>query len=92
MRKMLVGIVCFVLAGGAAPRVSGAETRPATGAADAEFQKLADEFLAGYLAWRPGQGVALGLHEFDGRISDFSKASIQLEHVRLQQFARRVLA
>jgi uncharacterized protein (DUF885 family) len=56
-----------------------------TAKADAEFNKLADEFLTGYLAWRPGLGVSLGLHEFDGRITDLS-----LEHTRLSLFDRRL--
>lgn len=58
--------------------------------ADAAFQKVADEFLAGYLAWRPGLGVALGLHEFDGRITDFSRASIEREVARLKRYDRRL--
>jgi hypothetical protein len=59
---------------------------------DAEFGKLAEEFLGGYLAWRPGLGVALGLHEYDGRVTDFSPASIRLEHARLKRFDRRLAA
>src|SRR5262245_33351228 len=57
---------------------------------EVQFQKLADEFLAGYLAWRPGLGVALGLHEFDGRVTDYGRASINLERARLAEFDRRL--
>ena len=60
--------------------------------ADAEFQKIADEFLAGYLAWRPGLGVSLGLHEYDGRVTDFSRSSIRLEQARLQRFDHQLAA
>ena len=62
----------------------------ATAKADAEFNQLADEFLTGYLAWRPGLGVALGLHEYDGRITDYSGASLSLEHARLRGFEVRL--
>ncbi len=58
--------------------------------ADAAFAALADEFIAGYLAWRPQSGTALGLHEYDGRISDFSRASLEGELARLKRFDARL--
>jgi len=53
---------------------------------DAEFQKISDEFIADYLAWRPEFSVRWGLHEFDGKISDFSKVSIENELSRLKKY------
>jgi hypothetical protein len=50
------------------------------------FTQLADEFTAGYLAWRPAFGTSLGLHEYDGRVGDFSRASIDREIERLRRF------
>lgn len=58
--------------------------------ADAAFARLADEFLAGHLAWRPQMGTALGLHEYDGRITDYSRASLDAELARLKSFDRRL--
>ena len=58
--------------------------------ADTAFAQLADEFLQGYLAWRPYTGVALGLHEYDGRITDFSPASLRVELARLKDFDERL--
>lgn len=57
---------------------------------DAAFAKLADEYLEGYLEWRPQLGTALGFHQYDGKITDFSKASLDAELVRLQSFDRRL--
>ncbi len=86
MRKfLLLSLAC--LCGCSSPQQSDPA---AVAKADAEFHKLSDEFVAGYLAWRPGLGVSLGLHEYDGRVTDFSRASIRLEHVRLRQFDQRV--
>src|SRR5262245_56391133 len=51
---------CFQLAENA--RASSAE-------ADGRFATLADDFISGYLAWRPGNGTALGLHEYDGKLT-----------------------
>ncbi len=63
-----------------------------TAAADARFAKLADEFIDGYLAWRPLLGTQLGLHEYDGRITDYSRASLDAEHARLVRFAKDLAA
>lgn len=59
-----------------------------TGSVDAEFARVTDEFLSGYLAWRPQSGTALGLHEYDGRITDFGRASLAAERARLERFDR----
>lgn len=61
---------------------------PTTPTGDAAFQHLADEFTAGYLAWRPETGTALGLHEYDGRLTDYSHESLKAEAARLRHFDR----
>ena len=58
---------------------------------DTSFQKLADEYLSGYLAWRPLYAVALGFHEgYDGKTTDYSKASLDKELSRLKSFDARL--
>jgi uncharacterized protein (DUF885 family) len=72
-------------AGCAAP--FGSENHPARPSVqDRVFYRLADEYIAGHLAWRPATGVALGFHEFDGRVTDYSPASLQTERARLARF------
>jgi uncharacterized protein (DUF885 family) len=82
----LTGVMLIFLAlslGGATPfRAEAAETSPS----DAAFDKLALDFIGGYLAARPLQGVALGLHQYDGKIGDFSRLAIDAEVERLQRF------
>ncbi len=58
--------------------------------ADAAFAKLAEDYIQGYLAWRPQSGTALGFHEFDGKLTDLSRASLDGELARLQSFGRRL--
>jgi uncharacterized protein (DUF885 family) len=53
---------------------------------DAEFQNLSETYLQGHLAWRPTAGMALGLHEYDGKVSDFSRASLDAELKRVKSF------
>src|SRR6185436_17309613 len=54
--------------------------------ADRDFARLAEQFIAGYLNWRPQIGTSLGFHEYDGKLTDFSRASLEAELNRLKQF------
>ena len=64
------------------------------GAADqsqnAEFEKVAEEYVQGWLAAHPIAATGLGFHEFDGRISDFTRLSIDAELARLKRFDERL--
>ncbi len=58
----------------------------ATKKAAEDFDKLALDYTSGYLAARPLQGVALGFHQYDGKIGDFSRLAIDAEVERLKRF------
>lgn len=83
MNRFLVALSLVLLAG-----CARLDLPATTGPGDAEFARVTDEFLTGYLAWRPQSGTALGLHEYDGKITDFSRASLDTEHARLEKFDR----
>ena len=57
---------------------------------DAEFQKVADEYVKGWLAAHPLTATSLGLHEYDGRMSDFTRLAIDAELSRLRRFEERL--
>jgi uncharacterized protein (DUF885 family) len=57
---------------------------------DAELDSVADEFIRGYLAARPLHATALGFHEYDGRISEFTRLAIDAELARLRRFDERL--
>ena len=50
------------------------------------FTTIADDYISGYLAWRPLQAVNLGFHDYDGKTTDYSKASLDKELSRLHSF------
>jgi len=54
--------------------------------ADAAYRRLAEEYFDSFLAWRPQEGTSLGLHQYDGRLSDYSRDSLQQEHARLLRY------
>jgi uncharacterized protein (DUF885 family) len=58
--------------------------------ADTEFERIAEGFIQGYLAWRPQTGTSLGLHEYDGKVTDFSRASLDAELRRLHSFDQQL--
>ena len=53
---------------------------------DTKFEQISDDFIKGYLAWRPEASVILGIHDFDGVISNFSKDSRENELARLKKY------
>jgi uncharacterized protein (DUF885 family) len=57
---------------------------------DAEFEGVAEEYVKTYLAAHPLQGTALGFHEYDGKISDYSRLALDAELSRLRRFDDRL--
>jgi uncharacterized protein (DUF885 family) len=57
---------------------------------DQSFYALSEEFIKGYLNWRPGEGTNLGLHEYDGKMRDYSQESVNAELARLKDFKQRI--
>ena len=58
--------------------------------ADAEYEAVAEEYIKSYLAARPLQGTNLGLHEYDGKITDYSRLALDAELSRLRRFDDRL--
>jgi hypothetical protein len=85
MRTLFVCIVMFLLFSATALLRAGAVD-------DAAFVRLADEFNTGYLAWRPLAATQLGVHDWDGRLTDLSPASIQREVTRLKEYQATLAA
>src|ERR1051326_4401438 len=57
---------------------------------DAEYDAVAEEYIKTYLAAHPLEGTALGLHEYDGKIGDYSRLALDAELSRLRRFDDRL--
>jgi uncharacterized protein (DUF885 family) len=57
---------------------------------DAEYEAVAEEYVKTYLAAHPLRGTALGFHEYDGKISDYSRLALDAELSRLRRFDDRL--
>src|SRR6266700_4445411 len=62
----------------------------ATQTADAEYEAVAEEYIKGYLSTHPLEGTALGLHDYDGKITDYSRLALDAELSRLRRFDDRL--
>lgn len=62
------------------------------GDADGTFLQTSEDYLTGWLAWRPETAVNLGFHEYDGKLTDMGKASIETELARLKDFEQKLSA
>lgn len=58
----------------------------ASGSGDEAFLKLSEEYITKSLEWNPQSGVSLGLHEYDGKLGDFSKPNIDKRVTALKKF------
>jgi uncharacterized protein (DUF885 family) len=59
-------------------------------AEDGEYEAVAEEYIKGYLGAHPLEGTALGLHECDGKIADYSRLALDAELSRLRRFDDRL--
>jgi uncharacterized protein (DUF885 family) len=57
---------------------------------DGEYEAVAEEYIKGYLGAHPLEGTALGLHEYDGKITDYSRLALDAEVSRLRRFDDRL--
>ena len=57
---------------------------------DGEYEAVAEEYIKGYLGAHPLEGTALGLHEYDGKITDYSRLALVAELSRLRRFDDRL--
>ena len=89
MKKFFAALI-LLAAGSVATQQHVQCASSAASQADAQFAKLSQEFLAGQLAWRPQTGTTLGLHEYDGKVTDFSRVSLDAELARLKRFDQRL--
>lgn len=75
-----------------APLLAGAATRTGgTAAADQAFAHLADQYFdVFYLPNNPTAATSYGIHEYDGKLEDFSRAGIDAEVKALKSWEVRV--
>jgi hypothetical protein len=73
------------------PLLASAAAPVDTTTADQAFAKLADQYFdAFYLPTNPSAATSYGVHEYDGKLEDFSRAGIDSEVKALKDWEQRV--
>jgi uncharacterized protein (DUF885 family) len=87
MRRILVG--CLVLF--TALVYVKSQAQPQSASADSQFVKLADRYFDEYyFAFNPSAGTAVGFHQYDNRLEDYSRSSIERQVTMLKSFEQQV--
>jgi uncharacterized protein (DUF885 family) len=60
--------------------------------ADDAFRQLSESYIAGLFAFHPTYAVALGFHDYDGKLANYSKASIDSELNWLKDYDQKMSA
>jgi uncharacterized protein (DUF885 family) len=85
-----IKVIPFILLLAALCLLPGDNRGLAAGAEDGEYEAVAEEYIKGYLGAHPLEGTALGLHEYDGKITDYSRLALDAELSRLRRFDDRL--
>jgi uncharacterized protein (DUF885 family) len=76
-----------------APCVAGAAKPADMAASDRAFAQLADQYFdTFYLPTNPSAATSYGVHEYDGKLEDYSRAGIDVEVKALKGWEQRVAA
>jgi len=76
-----------------APCVAGAAKPADMAASDRAFAQLADQYFdTFYLPTNPSAATSYGVHEYDGKLEDYSRAGIDAEVKALKGWEQRVAA
>ena len=86
-RPLLV-MACLLLLFGCQNNTSE-KTATTTASGDSTFQKTANDFITEYLNYSPAFAVSLGFHDYDGKVSDYSKASLDAQLSSLKAAEQR---
>ena len=84
--RKLLGCALLILAATFLPTINGLALQTP----DQEYEAIAEEFIKGYFAARPLLGTSIGLHEYDGKITDYSRLALDAELFRLRKFDDRL--
>src|SRR5258707_15562121 len=84
--KKLILVVCFFI------QVNIALCAPQTSPTSADFDKLVDETFDSFYKFSPTQATADGFHQYDTKLEDFSRATVNAEVGELRNLLGKLQA
>ncbi len=92
MRASLTFRTIFVVLTALVPACSSAPpppSQPAAGSGDAQFERVAHEYLEDLYRRQPTQATYLGIHKYDDRLEDYSRQAVTDAVASARQFRER---
>src|SRR5689334_12267486 len=92
-RPLMLALALFTLTSGCRSQAPEGTAQPAaqsTGASDAAFTKLVDELLDDYFQRNPTTATYLGIHTYDDKLEDLSRAGIDAQIAALRAYRDKV--
>jgi uncharacterized protein (DUF885 family) len=83
MRRIIPSLVVFVALAACGLADAGS---PAGSPADAAYEKVAADLLNDFYARNPSYGTDLGLHQYDNKLEDYSRAAVQEDVAAIARF------
>ncbi len=92
-RAAVLALLCVPLLAFATPAANAAKAGAGAMAADRAFAVLADRYFdESYLPANPSAATSYGIHRYDGKLEDYSRAGIARQVEALKAWERRVAA
>jgi uncharacterized protein (DUF885 family) len=87
--------LAFIITVGSLISLYGCQTSPTekntqTKTLDSTFHVLSEQFVNNYLKWNPEYATQAGFHEYDGKLSDYSAAGLELQHSEFDEYRARL--
>jgi uncharacterized protein (DUF885 family) len=87
--------LAFIIILGSLISLYGCQTSPTekntqTKTLDSTFHVLSEQFVNNYLKWNPEYATQAGFHEYDGKLSDYSAAGLELQHSEFDEYRARL--
>jgi uncharacterized protein (DUF885 family) len=87
LKRLLTIALCLVVQLSLLSSNSSAQAAAAPSSqAQAAFNKLVDDYFDFYFRFHPSSGTQSGLHQYDGKLEDFSRSSVDAEVAGLLKF------
>ncbi len=90
IKRLFALTLCFLVQFSLLSSIALAQEKMASSkSSQAAFDKLVDDYFDFHFQFHPTEGTQAGLHQYDGKLEDFSRAGMDAEIAGLQQFQKK---
>ncbi|HMA18917.1 MAG TPA: DUF885 family protein, partial [Thermoanaerobaculia bacterium] len=90
MKRAFLVLLCTMAACTPASTPPTPAPAPVSSAASDSFSRFVDDYFDSQFAYRPSQGTEAGLHQYDTKLEDLSRARTEARNLELHSFLDRL--